>query len=142
MTFNITGRDVEAAEYVIEFNHDTYCWDMIGPKDDVLNAKQSADYINDPIVQAIKSALASMPCWRGTASDLLKIMPGSVASGYNPQSIGFALRKLKEPLLKNDNIMYRALPTNGSGGKVHEFSRVTVQVSAPPATGGNVQPIT
>lgn len=139
LTFNITGRDVEAAEYVIEFNQDTCCWDMIGPKDDVLNDKQSADYINDPIVQAIKSALAFMPCWRGTASDLLKIMPGSVASGYNPQSIGFALRKLKEPLLKNDNITYKALPTNGSGGKVHEFVRATVQVSAPPATGGNVQ---
>lgn len=64
-TLSITGRDVNAAEYIAVLNQCTHKWELRGTVED----RERQDFQANPAVKAIKELTAQGP-WQGTVTDL------------------------------------------------------------------------
>lgn len=112
----ITGRDVEEAEYSIAFDTADMRWRMLGGADELQQAQELADYNADPVVRAIKAALAKNGTWSGTCTKLQAYgsdMP-------NANVVSKKIRALTSQLLKNDGITYQT-DRNGHTGTIFTF---------------------
>lgn len=123
-TLHITGRDVEQSDTVIQFNKDTWEWEVVGAADWLQEQRERLAYESSPIVKTIKKLLEQSPehRWDGTCKELLEAGQ-YIAHTYlaaTPQKLGYELRNLDKPLLKRDGIIH-VRPPNGTGGKKHCF---------------------
>lgn len=69
-TMSVTGRDVEANEFKINFDKDAKRWYMMGAAQDV--EKQTADqaYASDPVVLTLERLTQDTDTWSGTADEI------------------------------------------------------------------------
>lgn len=122
-TLNITGRDVEECELVLQFNKQSFVWESLGNADVFAEEQARQEYQNSPIVQTVKKLLEQSPDgWEGTATQLLDagtyIAHTSLAD--SPRALTNRLKGLDKLLLENDGIVRQPKP-NGTGGGKHKF---------------------
>lgn len=124
-TLHITGRDVEQSDTVIQFNKDTWEWDVVGAADWLQEQRERLAYESSPIVKTIKKLLEQSPehRWDGTCKELLEAGQ-YIAHTYlaaTPQKLGYELRKLDKPLLERDGIIHTTIKTGGNYSHKHCF---------------------
>lgn len=117
-TMSITSRDLGEIAYSISFNKDTYKWENGGNAEWLRKERERLDYYENPVVITIKKLLEQSPenRWDGTAKQLLEAGETLYSGGYiatDAQNLGYKLRKLEEPLLRYDNIIYSTGKKNG-----------------------------
>lgn len=120
----ITGRDVEAYDWVIRMDRTTCRWEYLGTEDEIDAIRQRLEYEKDPAVITIKALLDDSPDgrWRGTASALMSEgMRRSYMIGATAQAVGLAIQRVEGGLLEYDGIAHRLIKTSGRGGGDHEF---------------------
>lgn len=120
----ITGRDVEAYDWVIRMDHTTCRWEYLGTEDEIDAIRQRLEYEKDPIVITVKALLDDSPDgrWRGTASALMSEgMRRNYMIGATAQAVGLAIQRVEGGLLEHDGIAHRLIRTSGRGGGDHEF---------------------
>lgn len=120
----ITGRDVEAYDWVIRMDHTTCRWEYLGTEDEIDAIRQRLEHEKDPAVITIKALLDDSPDgrWRGTASALMSEgMRRSYMIGATAQAVGLAIQRVEGGLLEYDGIVHRLIRTSGRGGGDHEF---------------------
>lgn len=121
---HITGRDIVSQDIEIKFNQDSGHWESLGDANWLAREREKLAYESSPIVETIKELLRQSPKnrWDGTASKLLEAgrYIAKTELAVNAQKLGFALKPLKEPLLKYDGIVYERTG-NGSGAGKHHF---------------------
>lgn len=121
---HITGRDVEAFDWVIRMDHTTCRWEYLGTEDEMDAIRQRLEYEKNPIVITIKALLDASPDgrWRGTASALMaEAMRRNYMIGATAQAVGLAIQRIEGGLLEYDGIVHRLIKTSGRGGGDHEF---------------------
>jgi len=124
-TLHITGRDIESGELIMSFNKETCQWELIGNAQDVAKINEKTEYENNQIVKTIKVLLdeSDSGTWTGNAKSLLEA--GKQITGFpldsSSRSLNGALKKLKNQLMKYDNIIYTDTP-NGNAGPSHYFA--------------------
>ena len=81
-TLHITGRDIESAEYSIEFDKTGLFWKYNGTAEEVQAQKEFDDFDHDAITQTIRKLVDdNHGTWTGTTSDIIKY------SEYLPKKI-------------------------------------------------------
>ena len=121
---HITGRDVEAFDWVIRMDHTTCRWEYLGTEDEMDAIRQRLEYEKNPIVITIKALLDASPDgrWRGTASALMaEAMRRNYMIGATAQAVGLAIQRVESGLSEHDGIVHRLIKTSGRGGGDHEF---------------------
>lgn len=120
----ITGRDVEAYDWVIRMDRTTCRWEYLGTEDEMDAIRQRLEHEKDPAVITIKALLDDSPDgrWRGTASALMtEGMRRNYMIGATAQAVGLAIQRIEGGLLEYDGIVHRLIRTSGRGGGDHEF---------------------
>lgn len=121
---HITGRDVEQVSDVVSFNTCTWRWETIGSQEQIQKLEELASFNSNPIVITIRALLdeSKSKSWSGTCAELMEA--GEQYSDEPladcPQQIGYALRKLKDPLMRLGNI-YVEKSKHGNAGKKYSF---------------------
>lgn len=103
---DITGRDVEAAEYAVEFDKKAMQWKLLGDRSDVTAMEELRRYRQDPIVGTIKDLLEEREGWEGTMAELAVEVESRYEATFSEASLGKALRTLSPVLLKRDSIAH------------------------------------
>ena len=100
-TLHITGRDVEQSDTVIQFNKDTWEWEVVGAADWLKEQRERLAYESSPIVKTIKQLLEQSPehRWDGTCKELLEAGQyiAHTFLAATPQKLGYELRNLDKP---------------------------------------------
>ena len=119
-TLSVTSREMEDLELTIEHDRETCVWrDITNEEAD----SERAEYEDDPIVKTIKALLeeAKDKSWVGSATDILSSGKRlGISIDLDAQAVGYALRKLGEPLHDYDGILYSSLGS-GTAPKKHHF---------------------
>ena len=107
-TLHVIGRDVEAADMVIEFDGTfTYKWRLVGMLAEQQAREARTAYDNDAVVKTIKGLLAKNPDGlQITASEFLLEMPNFSTGTASPTSIGIAFKNVSQQLYQYDKIIY------------------------------------
>lgn len=130
-TLNLTGRDVEEQELIVQFNKETFRWELLGDAETVKAQRLQAEYEENPIVCTINRALdENGGAWDCTGAGFIK---GCIAWYGNcpadtPQALTKQLAELAPLLLENDRIRYIKRGRGGSG-KVHCFKRLSEEAA-------------
>lgn len=122
-TMNITGRDVESAEIMLEFRKESGRWVNLGNADDVAEQRARAEYANSPIVQTVKKLMErSTDGWSGTAQQLLDAgrFVAHTQLATSPRDLTSRLKALDDLMFRCDNIVHERTK-NGNGGGKHRF---------------------
>lgn len=122
-TLSLTGRDVEAAEYVLAFDKEAKCWRMLGSSADVAAQAAARVYEGDPLVLTIRGLLAGRDAWTGTIGQLAEASEKSQGAALNDiplSALGKRLRDLSPELAERDAIFHEALP---GGRRLHRLYR-------------------
>jgi hypothetical protein len=123
-TFHVTGRDAEGVENVVRFDSEkSWRWLEVGSAKDMERHKRWLEYIDNPVVQCVKSLLAyPNRRWEGTAMDMMRA--GKENTGSYPaataQKLSYELRELEDDFRAYDGIAHGTI-NNGTGGKKHCF---------------------
>ena len=121
---HITGRDVEFDELYLLFNKATCQWTCEGNAEVQEKKRKIREYINDPVIKALRKLIEIDANWHGTAQELLKAFIDKCNINVNekPETVGRKLRKYTELMLEIDGIAYTAPNPNGSNGRrEHKF---------------------
>ena len=121
---HITGRDVEFDELYLLFNKATCQWTCEGNAEIQEKKRKIREYINDPVIKALRKLIEIDANWYGTAQELLKefIDKCNININEKPETVGRKLRKYTELMLEIDGIAYTAPNPNGSNGRrEHKF---------------------
>lgn len=117
-TLSITGRDVNAAEYIAVLNQCTHKWELRGTVED----RERQDFQSSPAVKTIKELTAQGP-WQGTVTELAD----EVLTRYpdaklpvTPQGLGSYFNELW-PSLKYQGIEHGI--ARGAKKRTHTFKR-------------------
>lgn len=122
-TLNITGRDVEMQEYVLQFNKSTCLWESLGNADDFAEQQARREYADSPIVRTVKKLLERSPDgWSGTAQHLIDAgrFIAKTTLADSPRSLSSKLKDIGNLFFEYDGIVYE-YKKNGSGGGKHKF---------------------
>lgn len=127
-TLNVTGRDVEESELIIEFDKTTFVWRYVGTKEETADADARKEYDDSPVVQAVRFLVddSEKGVWRGQSADIIKQM-GAAGATYTSQAIAKEILRFKDRFLAFDAIAYR--PSKSSGGCRHCFAVLSDQES-------------
>lgn len=134
VVFSATGRDIENIEKVIRFNKKKCQWEVIAEYES-LEDKQYQEYIDDPIVIAVKQLLSEQEEVTITATDLynkiLEIngMDKADLKQKNGQAVSRELNNNLQIFLKEyDNIRFERVNTSGgTEGRQIKFSFYPVE---------------
>lgn len=120
----ITGRTVTQEEYYIDFNKNTYLWDMVGTADDIEDRNRKMLYEENPVVITIRNLVERSREHRFTAkvSEIIKLSEGLIAT--EPKETGGIIKTMLPLLKKYDNIGYSRV-TNGNGSAPYTFYRIS-----------------
>lgn len=121
-SLNITGRDVEDTELIIQFNKQTLTWELVGSKDEMAEEEKRKEYKSSPVVQAIKALVNGNQTgtWHGSSADIIKHM-GASGKVLSSQEVAKEILKYQDLLLEYDCIYYRLTNTKSTGGRRHCF---------------------
>lgn len=119
-TLNITGRDVEAEEYELEFKHGK--WTMSGQRREMEENRKRKEVLNSPITQTILRELRQN---NGEYECTVKGLIDASAHTSTPiigalQTIGKKLTSMSQDLLEYADVVHH-VAKNGSGGSRHIF---------------------
>lgn len=124
-TLSITGRDVDTSDTVLEFNKDTYRWQVLGSLEDRMEQKRRDEYERNPIVQTVRVLLQRSPLgWTGTAAELFQECIDKAGTYPAPDAARLAkqLKPLAPLLFEWDGIVYKPPTYAGRGGRKHTFT--------------------
>ncbi len=124
-TLSITGRDVDTSDTVLEFNKDTYRWQVLGSLEDRMEQKRRDEYERNPIVQTVRVLLQRSPLgWTGTAAELFQECIDKAGTYPAPDAARLAkqLKPLAPLLFGWDGIVYKPPTYAGRGGRKHTFT--------------------
>lgn len=123
VTFNLTGRDVEAQELILSFDAATHRWQRQGTVAEVIERRQIEEYDQNPIVITLREILQQGDGeWTGSSKQLNELIGRYSGESLNMSSQGLAKAILElEPLLKERDCIQHTEKSNGSGGKRHTF---------------------
>lgn len=121
--FMATGRDIDTINKAIQFNKNSFKWEMLG--DDSWEKHEEAKHGDNPIVIALNELLKDKAEWSGTCSELMKEIQS--INGYpiakTAATLGRDLNKMTEDLRVYDRILHTTT-SNGSGAAKHKFQRI------------------
>ena len=120
-TFNVTGRDVDAAEYAISFNKEQMVWTMLGDREDVAALEAAKRYGSDPIVQTVRDLLTESNPWSGSLQQLASEIETRHDITYSTAALGKALRALAPELLSRDSITHEI--GTGRARRTHRLAK-------------------
>ena len=130
-TLNLTGRDVEEQELILQFNKETFRWELLGDAETVKAQRLQAEYEENPIVCTINRALdENGGAWDCTGAGFIQ---GCIAwygscPADTPQALTKQLAELAPLLLENDRIQYTKRGRGGSG-RAHSFKRLSEEAA-------------
>ena len=119
--FEITGRDVEAAEYAVEFDTKAMQWKLLGDRSDVVAMEAVRKYQQNSIVKTIKALLTEQGAWEGGLLALAVEIETRFDDTYSEAALGKALRALAPDLLKHDSILHET--GTGRARRTHRLYR-------------------
>ncbi len=119
----ITGRTVTQEEYFIQFNKDSYKWEMIGTAEAVEDLNGKKVYEDNPVAMTIRKLVDRAPGHRFTAkvSEIIRLSEGMITT--EPKETGGIIRNMLPLLKKYDNIGYYRY-TNGTGSAPYTFYQI------------------
>ena len=125
-TFHLTGRDVESAEFLMEFDTDFFAWKVTGSAEEKKEKQTFEAYNKNVIVQTIKLLLEEhKPFWVGSSTDLITECTKRL-NQYPGDNANIISRKINNEwarqLYQYDGIMHTPPNANGgAGGRKHKF---------------------
>ena len=120
-TMYITGRDVDEAEYKVSFDTIDMRWSIKGNLAEIRRKQELAKYNADPVVKAIRAAIAETGEWKGTCSKLEDFNKSDdMPSG---SALSRRIKALETQLKENDDISYSFKRQNGHIGTRFYFWR-------------------
>lgn len=119
---SLTGRDIEAQEYQIEFNKNTFRWNILGSSEEIAEIKALEEYQKSSLILTIKNLVKQNKAgWSGSASEIIEESKRlRVPIRESPQKVGKLIPIYQEFLFEQDGIVYTPIQ-NGSGAKKHSF---------------------
>lgn len=124
---SIIGRDVEANEYIMEFDKEHCKWKMISTIEESEENKQKEKYHNDTIVDVIKMLIdENNGIWSGTINSMNDKHKEIYGYEYekSPQKIRNRLNSLRSMLLNIDNIQYLPSKYPIGGKRLQTFKKI------------------
>ena len=130
-TLNLTGRDVEEQELVVQFNKETFRWELLGDAETVKAQRLQAEYDENPIVCTINRSLdENGGHWETSGKGFIQ----GCAAWYGacpadtPQALTRQLAELAPLLWENDRIQY-VKHGRGGTGKAYSFKRLSEEAA-------------
>lgn len=127
-TLYVTGRDIESSDTVVEFDKNTYRWQVMGDANWLAEQRAKLEYQSSPIVSTIKRLLEQSPSgWSGTMQELLDAGK-HFAHTYladSPRALTPKIKALDRLFFDFDGIIHERTK-NGDGGGKHRFYYSTV----------------
>ena len=124
---SVIGRDVEANEYIMEFDKENCKWRMISTIEESEENKQKEKYYNDTIVDVIKMLIdENNGTWSGTINSMNDKHKEIYGYEYekSPQKIRNRLNNLRSMLLNIDNIQYLPSKYPIGGKRLQTFKKI------------------
>lgn len=125
-TLTLTGRDVVEQEVVLQFDKDACRWASLGDAYSFKLAQARREYDASELVRVIKYAVdTNNGCWKGSIGELNAVAEQLL--GYElgqPRKLSAEVDRISDGLSKYDDILHTA-PSNGTGGRIHEFRKAT-----------------
>lgn len=125
-TLSVTGRDIESSDTVVEFDKNTYRWQVMGDANWLAEQRAKLEYQSSPIVSTIKNLLEQSPAgWSGTMQELLDAGK-HFAHTYlanTPRDLTSKVKALDKLLFDYDHIIHERAKNGNSGGSKHKFYR-------------------
>jgi len=110
-TIQITGRDDADKILMLEFNHDTFIWDMVSSNAEEYIKQQTFE--ESSVITALIKFIGDVKSWDGTATELIEILGGyAVGIPTLPNKLTREINMYKDELLAR-NINFSSKLTKG-----------------------------
>lgn len=120
-TMYITGRDVDEAEYKVSFDTVDMRWNITGNLAEMRRKQELAQYNADPVVKAIRAAIAENGEWEGTCTELQDFNKSPDMPRLS--ALSRRIKALTPQLEENDGIICSSHCPNHHVGTLFYFRR-------------------
>ncbi len=98
------SRKSEGVELLMKWNKEPLGFEYVSSVGDMLSTRKQEEYLSNPLVNAIKTALKAQSRVTLTSTDLRELMPEWIRDNWTPQRIGKQMKSIEANLRLYDQI--------------------------------------